>query len=170
MEWSWLRDWWRLAKFRRGDRTDPMTAGQRDRRRASGSGAAVSGFTGSALPDIADSMQELEPVRFFVDRLDDSCDDASDDDDAAQRPAVDGEEGEQERRHHYHHPDRHLYFGATDAFYDDPYCDCEKCLNVRSFSLSLSVCLSLSLLRSLIIFSPVCFCFHFTLPNRLVFF
>ncbi|XP_061518349.1 inositol hexakisphosphate and diphosphoinositol-pentakisphosphate kinase isoform X15 [Anopheles gambiae] len=129
MEWSWLRDWWRLAKFRRGDRTDPMTAGQRDRRRASGSGAAVSGFTGSALPDIADSMQELEPVRFFVDRLDDSCDDASDDDDAAQRPAVDGEEGEQERRHHYHHPDRHLYFGATDAFYDDPYCDCEKCLN-----------------------------------------
>ncbi|XP_041781837.1 inositol hexakisphosphate and diphosphoinositol-pentakisphosphate kinase isoform X3 [Anopheles merus] len=129
MEWSWLRDWWRLAKFRRGDRTDPTTAGQRDRRRASGSGAAVSGFTGSALPDIADTMQELEPVRFFVDRLDDSCDDASDDYDEAQRPAVDGEEGEQERRHHYHHPDRHLYFGATDAFYDDPYCDCEKCLN-----------------------------------------
>uniref|UniRef100_A0A182YQ32 Inositol hexakisphosphate and diphosphoinositol-pentakisphosphate kinase n=1 Tax=Anopheles stephensi TaxID=30069 RepID=A0A182YQ32_ANOST len=101
MEWSWLRDWWRMAKFRRADRTIPTV--QRHRNRGSGGNANAAAFTDGALGGDADGQTEqqlpgddgepsvVRPVRFFVDRPDH----ANDDDDDEQSVVDEEEEVEE---------------------------------------------------------------------------
>ncbi|XP_035909558.1 inositol hexakisphosphate and diphosphoinositol-pentakisphosphate kinase isoform X9 [Anopheles stephensi] len=140
MEWSWLRDWWRMAKFRRADRTIPTV--QRHRNRGSGGNANAAAFTDGALGGDADGQTEqqlpgddgepsvVRPVRFFVDRPDH----ANDDDDDEQS-VVDEEEEVEEVD-----PDGELYSDTEldqqadsdpGALYDHLYCNCKKCLMMR---------------------------------------
>ncbi|XP_052900965.1 inositol hexakisphosphate and diphosphoinositol-pentakisphosphate kinase isoform X2 [Anopheles moucheti] len=131
MEWSWLRDWWHMAKFRRGDRTNPAT--QRHRRRGSGNAVAPA-FTDNTAPGDTDGNTEQpvgegepnQPVRFFVDRHDYSEDDGDD-----EEQLVEDDEDD---------PDRVLLsdteldqqaYSDTEAMYDHLYCDCEKSLRMN---------------------------------------
>ncbi|XP_053664607.1 uncharacterized protein LOC128713762 [Anopheles marshallii] len=131
MEWSWLRDWWHMAKFRRGDRTNPAT--QRHRRRGSGNAVAPA-FTDNDAPGDTDGNTEQpvgegepnQPVRFFVDRHDYSEDDddeeqlvEDDDDDDPDRVLLSDTELDQQA------------YSETEAMYDHLYCDCEKSLRMN---------------------------------------
>uniref|UniRef100_A0A182PL38 Inositol hexakisphosphate and diphosphoinositol-pentakisphosphate kinase n=1 Tax=Anopheles epiroticus TaxID=199890 RepID=A0A182PL38_9DIPT len=119
MEWSWLRDWWRLAKFRRGDRTDPTVP--HHRRRASGTSAA-SAFASPLHEEGADEWpDDLEPVRFFVDRSDHS----NDDDDGEHQSAGEASADPEDEQFLDGLQDPHLYLGSMEAMYN---CECETCL------------------------------------------
>uniref|UniRef100_A0A182VT33 Inositol hexakisphosphate and diphosphoinositol-pentakisphosphate kinase n=1 Tax=Anopheles minimus TaxID=112268 RepID=A0A182VT33_9DIPT len=124
MEWSRLRDWWRMAKFRRGDRTNPAV--QHHRRRGSGN-AVSSAYTTNVPGDTDGNTEQLlgegephHPVRFFVDRLDNP-----EDGDGEEQMVFDGDD-----------PDRASYsdtgldrqvYSDSEAMYDHLFCDCEQC-------------------------------------------
>uniref|UniRef100_A0A182T813 diphosphoinositol-pentakisphosphate 1-kinase n=1 Tax=Anopheles maculatus TaxID=74869 RepID=A0A182T813_9DIPT len=130
MEWSWLRDWWRMAKFRRADRTIPT--GQRHRNRGGGN-VTTAAFAdnvpgrhadGETAELTSEGEPSVRPVRFFVD-----CPDSAEDGDDDEQSVVDEDEEEDQDGALY--SDTELDQQAdldSGAMYDHLYCDCKKCL------------------------------------------